>query len=96
MIAKTVLLYRWQSASNILNRNDTKHIKGFFGVDIRGAEDEDAGEILAQAIIKTMKDTAMPNGLRSEANCPMRIINKASNNWRQNSPSRCRNSQFIR
>lgn len=33
------------------------------GADIRGAADEDAGEILAQAIIKIMKATGMPNGL---------------------------------
>jgi hydroxyacid-oxoacid transhydrogenase len=33
------------------------------GADIRGAADEDAGEILAQAIIQIMKDTGMPNGL---------------------------------
>ncbi len=33
------------------------------GADVRGAADEDAGEILAQAIIKIMKDTGMPNGL---------------------------------
>lgn len=33
------------------------------GADIRGAEDNDAGEILAQAIIKIMKATGMPNGL---------------------------------
>lgn len=33
------------------------------GADIQGASDEDAGEILAQAIIQIMKDTGMPNGL---------------------------------
>jgi alcohol dehydrogenase class IV len=35
------------------------------GADIRGASHEDAGEVLAQAIIKIMKDTGMPNGLRA-------------------------------
>jgi hydroxyacid-oxoacid transhydrogenase len=33
------------------------------GADIRDASDEDAGEVLAQAIIQIMKDTGMPNGL---------------------------------
>ena len=35
------------------------------GEDRRGASDENAGEVLAQAIIKIMKDTGMPNGLSS-------------------------------
>src|SRR5690606_1765468 len=33
------------------------------GADVRGAKDDDAGEILAQAIIKIMQATGMPNGL---------------------------------
>jgi hydroxyacid-oxoacid transhydrogenase len=33
--------------------------------DTRGADEADAGEVLAQAIIKIMKDTGMPNGLRA-------------------------------
>lgn len=33
------------------------------GADIQDARDEDAGEVLAQAIIKIMKETGMPNGL---------------------------------
>jgi hydroxyacid-oxoacid transhydrogenase len=33
------------------------------GAETRGATDGDAGEILAQAIIKIMRDTGMPNGL---------------------------------
>ena len=35
------------------------------GADVRGASEEDAGEILAQAIIQIMKDTGMPNGLNA-------------------------------
>jgi hydroxyacid-oxoacid transhydrogenase len=35
------------------------------GVDIRGAAPEDAGEILAGAIIEMMRKTGMPNGLRA-------------------------------
>jgi hydroxyacid-oxoacid transhydrogenase len=33
------------------------------GAEVRGATNADAGEILAQAIIKIMRDTGMPNGL---------------------------------
>jgi hydroxyacid-oxoacid transhydrogenase len=33
------------------------------GVDVSDAADEDAGEILANAIIDIMKKTGMPNGL---------------------------------
>jgi hydroxyacid-oxoacid transhydrogenase len=35
----------------------------WLGADIDGASDDDAGEILANQIIKFMKDTGMPNGL---------------------------------
>jgi hydroxyacid-oxoacid transhydrogenase len=33
------------------------------GVDTRGAGDEEAGEVLADAVIELMKKTGMPNGL---------------------------------
>jgi hydroxyacid-oxoacid transhydrogenase len=33
------------------------------GVDISGAEDKDAGDLVANAIIKLMRATGMPNGL---------------------------------
>jgi hydroxyacid-oxoacid transhydrogenase len=35
------------------------------GADISGAADEDAGEVLAEAIIDVMKKTGMPNGLKA-------------------------------
>ena len=35
------------------------------GADIRGVADEDAGEVLAGAIIEVMKKTGMPNGLKA-------------------------------
>jgi hydroxyacid-oxoacid transhydrogenase len=35
------------------------------GADTRGASEADAGEVLAQAIIKIMQATGMPNGLRA-------------------------------
>ncbi len=45
--------------------NPQRHLyaASLMGVDIRGAADEDAGEILAQAIISIMQATGMPNGL---------------------------------
>ena len=36
---------------------------GLMGVDTRGAGDEEAGEILAAAVIRLMRKTGMPNGL---------------------------------
>ena len=35
------------------------------GVDITGAKDEDAGDLLSGAIIKVMKKTGVPNGLKT-------------------------------
>jgi hydroxyacid-oxoacid transhydrogenase len=35
------------------------------GADVSGAADEDAGEVLAEAIIDVMKKTGMPNGLKA-------------------------------
>ena len=45
--------------------NPRRHLYAaqLMGADIAGAADEDAGEILAQAIIAIMKATGMPNGL---------------------------------
>ena len=39
------------------------HCASLMGVDVRGASEEDAGEILAGAIIDMMKRTSMPSGL---------------------------------
>jgi hydroxyacid-oxoacid transhydrogenase len=35
------------------------------GVDVAGAKDEDAGDLLAGAVIDVMKKTGMPNGLKA-------------------------------
>jgi hydroxyacid-oxoacid transhydrogenase len=41
------------------------HAARLMGVDTTGAGPEDAGELLAQAIISTMRQTGMPNGLKA-------------------------------
>jgi hydroxyacid-oxoacid transhydrogenase len=38
---------------------------GLMGVDVAGAKDEDAGDLLAGAVIDVMKKTGMPNGLKA-------------------------------
>jgi hydroxyacid-oxoacid transhydrogenase len=45
--------------------NPQKHLyaASLLGVNINGAKEEDAGNILANALIKVMKQTGMPNGL---------------------------------
>lgn len=45
--------------------NPQRHLyaASLLGADISGAKDEDAGEILASAIIRMMRATGMPNGL---------------------------------
>jgi hydroxyacid-oxoacid transhydrogenase len=45
--------------------NPERHLRAaeLMGVDVRGAAPEDAGEILANAIIDLMKKTGVPNGL---------------------------------
>ena len=45
--------------------NPAKHLYAarLMGVDTRDANEEDAGELLSQAIIDLMKDTGVPNGL---------------------------------
>ena len=40
------------------------------GADTRGAGPEDAGELLAQAVIEIMKKVGMPNGLRAVGYTP--------------------------
>jgi alcohol dehydrogenase class IV len=46
--------------------NPTRHLAcaEALGADIRGASEEDAGEILYDRLVKLMKDTHMPNGLQ--------------------------------
>ena len=40
------------------------------GADVRGARPEDAGELLAGAIITLMRQTGMPNGLKAVGYAP--------------------------
>lgn len=40
------------------------HAAKLMGVDTRGATPEDAGELVAQALVDIMRQTGMPNGLR--------------------------------
>ena len=45
--------------------NPRRHIDcaSYLGADVRGAGDDDAGEVLAKRVIEFMKATGMPNGL---------------------------------
>jgi hydroxyacid-oxoacid transhydrogenase len=47
--------------------NPTLHLRAaeLMGVDISGANPDDAGDILADAVVELMQKTGMPNGLRS-------------------------------
>ena len=47
--------------------NPERHLyaAGLMGVDVSGAAPEDAGEVLASALISLMRRTGMPNGLRA-------------------------------
>jgi hydroxyacid-oxoacid transhydrogenase len=53
-------VFRWTASAN-----PARHLEAarLLGADTRGAADEDAGEILAGAIIDIMQKVAMPNGL---------------------------------
>ncbi|MCA9876143.1 MAG: iron-containing alcohol dehydrogenase [Thermomicrobiales bacterium] len=53
-------VFRWTASAN-----PARHLEAarLLGADTRGAADEDAGEILAGAIIDIMRQVGMPNGL---------------------------------
>lgn len=55
-------VFRWTASTN-----PELHLyaAGLMGADIRGAAPEDAGKILADAVIDIMRKTGMPNGLRA-------------------------------
>ena len=57
---------------------------GLMGVDVTDAGPEDAGEVLAGAIVNVMRRVGIPNGLRAVGYGP----GKTSTNWW---PARCRN-----
>lgn len=60
VILNAPAVFRWTAQAN-----PKRHLWAaeLLSADIRGANDDAAGEILAQTIIKIMKDTGMPNGL---------------------------------
>ncbi len=60
VILNAPAVFRWTAAAN-----PKRHIEAarLLGAETRGAEDADAGEILAGAIIAIMRRVGMPNGL---------------------------------
>ena len=60
VILNAPAVFRFTAAAN-----PQRHLLGaqLMGVDIRGVAEEDAGEVLAGAIIDLMKKTGVPNGL---------------------------------
>jgi hydroxyacid-oxoacid transhydrogenase len=55
-------VFRWAGSSN-----PSRHLMSaeLMGVDISGVDPDDAGEVLASAIIELMRRTGMPNGLHA-------------------------------
>jgi hydroxyacid-oxoacid transhydrogenase len=55
-------VFRWTASAN-----PERHLRAaaWLGEDVRGAGEEDAGELLARALIRMMQQTGMPNGLRA-------------------------------
>ena len=55
-------IFRWTAAAN-----PERHLEAarLLGTDVRDAGPEDAGEVLAQALIAIMKSVGMPNGLNA-------------------------------
>jgi alcohol dehydrogenase class IV len=60
VILNAPAVFRWTAAAD-----PQRHLYAaqLLGADIRNAQPEDAGDILADAIIGIMKQTSMPNGL---------------------------------
>lgn len=60
VILNAPAVFRFTAAAN-----PQRHLSAaaLMGVDVTNARDEDAGEILAQAFIRLMQQTGMPNGL---------------------------------
>jgi hydroxyacid-oxoacid transhydrogenase len=55
-------VFRWTASSS-----PERHLQAaaWLGAEVRGAGADDAGEVLAGALIKLMRQTGMPNGLRA-------------------------------
>jgi hydroxyacid-oxoacid transhydrogenase len=62
VILNAPAVFRWTAQAD-----PQRHLYAaqLLGADTRGASEADAGEVLAQAIIKIMQATGMPNGLRA-------------------------------
>ena len=60
VILNAPAVFRFTAAAN-----PDRHLQaaGLMGIDIHGAGPADAGEILADAVVKVMRQTGMPNGL---------------------------------
>lgn len=62
VILNAPAVFRWTAAAN-----PERHLYAakLMGVDVSGARPEEAGELLAGAIISVMRQTGMPNGLKA-------------------------------
>jgi hydroxyacid-oxoacid transhydrogenase len=60
VIVNAPAVFRWTAATNPALHLEAARL---MGADTRGATPDDAGEILAGAIIDVMRKTGMPNGL---------------------------------
>ena len=60
VILNAPAVFRWTAAANPRRH---LHLAELMGADIDGADAEDAGELLAGAIVRLLRDLEMPNGL---------------------------------
>lgn len=62
VILNAPAVFRWTGSAN-----PTRHLMAaeLMGVDVSGVHSDDAGEVLATAIIDLMRQTGMPNGLQA-------------------------------
>jgi len=60
VILNAPAVFRWTAQAN-----PARHLEAarFLGADVTGATPEDAGFVLAEALVRIMKQTGMPNGL---------------------------------
>ncbi|MGB7340859.1 MAG: hydroxyacid-oxoacid transhydrogenase [Phototrophicaceae bacterium] len=62
VIVNAPAVFRWTAVTD-----PQRHLRAaqLLGVDIRNADEADAGDLLAEALIEIMKDTGSPNGLQA-------------------------------
>jgi hydroxyacid-oxoacid transhydrogenase len=60
VILNAPAVFRWTASANPLRHLEAARL---LGADVRGASPQDAGDLLADALIKIMKAVGMPNGL---------------------------------